>query len=54
MPSRFIASARFLSEEQLGNLRYYKYQAVDKSPVSKYILRHYWDWAIKLFPLWIA
>jgi ethanolaminephosphotransferase len=54
MPSTFIASARFLSEEQLGNLRYYKYQAVDKSPVSKYVLRHYWDWAIKLFPMWIA
>ncbi|KAH8555120.1 CDP-alcohol phosphatidyltransferase-domain-containing protein [Umbelopsis sp. PMI_123] len=54
MPSRFTENVRILSDEQLSNLRYYKYQAVDKSPVSKYVLRHYWDWAIKLFPLWIA
>ncbi|KAG2171947.1 hypothetical protein INT43_001423 [Umbelopsis isabellina] len=54
MPSRFIASTRYLDDKQLSNLRYYKYASVDKSPVSKYVLRHYWDWAIKLFPLWIA
>ncbi|CAO3577846.1 unnamed protein product [Absidia cylindrospora] len=44
----------FPSQERLENLRYYKYAAVDKSYVSKYILRHYWNWAVELFPLWIA
>lgn len=42
------------SEERLENLRYYKYAATDKSLVSKYILRHYWNWAVTLFPTWMA
>ncbi|KAI8336590.1 CDP-alcohol phosphatidyltransferase-domain-containing protein [Chlamydoabsidia padenii] len=44
----------FPSQESLENLRFYKYAAVDKSYITKYILRHYWNWAIELFPLWIA
>ena len=44
----------FPTQEQLENLRYYKYAAVDKSYVTKYILSHYWNWAITLFPMWIA
>jgi ethanolaminephosphotransferase len=44
----------FPSQEGLDNLRFYKYAAVDKSYVTKYILSHYWNWAITLFPLWIA
>lgn len=44
----------YLGDSQLENLRLYKYAAVDKSPVSKYILKHYWDFAITLFPRWIA
>ncbi|KAI8381364.1 CDP-alcohol phosphatidyltransferase-domain-containing protein [Radiomyces spectabilis] len=43
-----------LSQEQLDNLRYYKYAAVDRSQLTKYVLRHYWNWAITLFPTWIA
>ncbi|KAI9023573.1 hypothetical protein CLU79DRAFT_749167 [Phycomyces nitens] len=44
----------FPTQEQLENLRLYKYAAEDKSFVTKYILRPYWDWAITLFPTWIA
>ncbi|KAI8065955.1 CDP-alcohol phosphatidyltransferase-domain-containing protein [Gongronella butleri] len=44
----------FPSHESLENLRYYKYAAVDKSYLTKYVLRHYWNWAIELFPMWIA
>ncbi|GAA5800021.1 hypothetical protein HPULCUR_005442 [Helicostylum pulchrum] len=44
----------YLEEDQIQNLRLYKYAAIDKSPISKYILKHYWNFAIKLFPLWIA
>ncbi|CAO3597239.1 unnamed protein product [Absidia cylindrospora] len=52
MPS--LLSSDFLTQEQLENLKYYKYAAVDKSFTTKYILRHYWNAAIELFPMWIA
>ncbi|KAG0180850.1 hypothetical protein DFQ28_000331 [Apophysomyces sp. BC1034] len=44
----------FPSQEQLANLKYYKYAAVDKSYITKYVLSHYWNWAITLCPTWIA
>ncbi|KAG0735075.1 hypothetical protein G6F57_008371 [Rhizopus arrhizus] len=44
----------YLQDSQLKNLRLYKYGAVDKSPITKYVLRPYWDYAITLFPRWIA
>lgn len=44
----------YLEEDRIENLRLYKYGAVDKSPISNYILKHYWDFAITLFPRWIA
>ncbi|KAI7863389.1 CDP-alcohol phosphatidyltransferase-domain-containing protein [Spinellus fusiger] len=44
----------FLTEQQLANLKLYKYAAIDRSFTTKYILRHYWDAVIRLFPLWIA
>ncbi|KAI9482914.1 MAG: hypothetical protein EXX96DRAFT_556096 [Benjaminiella poitrasii] len=43
-----------LTDEQLSNLKLYKYSSVDKSFLSRYILRHYWDLAIKFFPLNMA
>ncbi|GAN10295.1 ethanolaminephosphotransferase 1 [Mucor ambiguus] len=48
------AYTSYLGEKQIDNLRLYKYAAVDKSPISRYILKHYWDFAITLFPRWIA
>ncbi|KAI9489985.1 CDP-alcohol phosphatidyltransferase-domain-containing protein [Zychaea mexicana] len=39
-----------LTPEKLANLKYYKYNAVDKSLLSRYLLRHYWDWASDFFP----
>ncbi|KIJ50504.1 hypothetical protein M422DRAFT_27176 [Sphaerobolus stellatus SS14] len=38
----------------LKNLHLYRYAAVDKSPLMKYVLRHYWDFAVKLFPMSMA
>ncbi|KAI9301069.1 CDP-alcohol phosphatidyltransferase-domain-containing protein [Cunninghamella echinulata] len=52
MPS--LLSPEFLTNEQLDNLKLYKYAAVDKSFSTKYLLRHYWNIAIEFFPLWIA
>ncbi|KAI9472330.1 MAG: hypothetical protein EXX96DRAFT_583661 [Benjaminiella poitrasii] len=44
----------YITEKQLENLRLYKYASVDKSYLSKYVLKHYWDFVITLFPAWIA
>ncbi|KAI9010344.1 CDP-alcohol phosphatidyltransferase-domain-containing protein [Phycomyces nitens] len=49
-----ILKSEFLDEKQLANLRLYKYAAVDRSFATKYVLRHYWDVAIRLFPMWMA
>lgn len=39
---------------KLANLQSYRYQGVDHSLVSKYVLNPYWSWLITLFPLWLA
>ena len=49
-----IFSSDLLPEEQLKNLKLYKYSAVDKSFTSRFILKYYWDKSIEAFPLWIA
>ncbi|EJD53207.1 Choline/ethanolaminephosphotransferase [Auricularia subglabra TFB-10046 SS5] len=43
-----------LAPPLIKNLKFYKYSAVDKSPTTKYVLRHWWDLATKCFPMWIA
>jgi len=44
----------YCPDDALENLRNYKYSAVDKSYVSKYILKPYWEFCTKLFPLSMA
>ncbi|KAF3905585.1 hypothetical protein AA313_de0208316 [Arthrobotrys entomopaga] len=41
-------------DHPLAALKQYKYQSVDKSLISFYILRHYWNWAVELLPKWMA
>ncbi|KAJ8120812.1 hypothetical protein O1611_g10268 [Lasiodiplodia mahajangana] len=53
-PSGKTAVAECVSDEALIHLRSYKYSAVDKSPVSNYILRPYWNAFVELLPLWLA
>ncbi|KAI0015387.1 CDP-alcohol phosphatidyltransferase [Xylariomycetidae sp. FL0641] len=48
------AAAECVSEDALIHLRSYKYSAVDKSPISNYILRPYWNAFVELLPLWLA
>lgn len=38
------------SRERAEGLRAYRYRGVDNSPISKYILTPYWNWAVKLLP----
>lgn len=43
-----------MSPEALAHLKSYKYSSVDKSLISNYILRHYWNGFVELLPLWLA
>lgn len=43
-----------LDQDSLVQLRNYKYQSVDKSPLSYYILNPYWTWCAKFMPSWLA
>lgn len=52
--SRSKKASEFLDEDQLIHLRSYRYQSVDKSMISNYILRHYWNFMVELLPLWLA
>ncbi|CAI2187819.1 12462_t:CDS:2 [Funneliformis geosporum] len=49
-----FADSDCLGEVALSNLKLYKYSAIDKSPISNYVLKPYWNWAVELFPLWMA
>ncbi|RKP12839.1 CDP-alcohol phosphatidyltransferase-domain-containing protein, partial [Piptocephalis cylindrospora] len=49
-----LPSSDYVTDEALENLKYYKYAAVDKSYLTHYVLRHYWNWAVNLFPRWMA
>ncbi|KAK7207703.1 ethanolaminephosphotransferase 1 [Myxozyma melibiosi] len=46
--------AELIDNTALANLKLYKYSSVDKSFISNHILRHYWNAAAELMPLWLA
>lgn len=48
------AAYECVSEEALIHLKSYKYSSVDKSLISRYILKHYWNAFVELLPLWLA
>ncbi|KAI2630358.1 CDP-alcohol phosphatidyltransferase [Hypomontagnella submonticulosa] len=48
------AVAECISDDALIHLKSYQYSSVDKSPVSYYILRPYWNAFVELMPLWLA
>ncbi|KAJ5899891.1 hypothetical protein N7495_004635 [Penicillium taxi] len=43
-----------VSDEALLPLKSYKYSSVDKSYISNYILKHYWNAFVELLPMWMA
>ncbi|KAK2625552.1 hypothetical protein QTJ16_004864 [Diplocarpon rosae] len=53
-PSKKEAAHECVSEEALVHLKSYKYSSVDKSLISNYILKHYWNASVELLPLWLA
>ncbi|KAF2281214.1 ethanolaminephosphotransferase 1 [Westerdykella ornata] len=54
MPSAQTAAHECVSEEALQHLRLYKYSSVDKSFISRYVLKHYWNGFVELLPMWLA
>ncbi|XP_013771759.1 ethanolaminephosphotransferase 1-like [Limulus polyphemus] len=49
-----MTEGRYLKKEQLSGFEYYKYNSVDTSPVSNYVMHPFWNWIVKLVPLWVA
>ncbi|KAL0230331.1 hypothetical protein PCE1_003892 [Barthelona sp. PCE] len=48
-------TSEYLSEDGIDFLKSeYKYSCIDKSPISKYIMQPFWNWAIKLVPRSVA
>jgi ethanolaminephosphotransferase len=45
---------QYIQEKRLVGLRSYKYKAMDKSIMSRYVLRHFWDLMLPLLPKWMA
>ncbi|KAL8732639.1 MAG: hypothetical protein Q9166_002614 [cf. Caloplaca sp. 2 TL-2023] len=54
MVKKSEAAHECVCEDALVHLKSYKYSSVDKSLISKYILKHYWNGFVKLLPLWLA
>ncbi|KAK3983915.1 putative choline/ethanolaminephosphotransferase [Cladorrhinum sp. PSN332] len=48
------AAAECVSEDALIHLKSYKYSSVDKSPISNYVLKHWWNAFVEVLPLWVA
>ncbi|KAJ1943683.1 hypothetical protein EC988_006175, partial [Linderina pennispora] len=44
----------YIPSQYLPNLKKYKYAAIDKSLISKYVLAEYWNQLVKIFPLTMA
>ncbi|CAO1598227.1 hypothetical protein XANCAGTX0491_001997 [Xanthoria calcicola] len=54
MVKKSEAAHECVCEDALVHLKSYKYSSVDKSLISRYILKHYWNGFVELLPLWLA
>ncbi|KAG8933449.1 hypothetical protein FRC03_012313 [Tulasnella sp. 419] len=45
---------RYVPQQNLENLKKYKYSAIDKSILSKYVLNPFWNKFVTIWPLWVA
>ncbi|XP_065566533.1 ethanolaminephosphotransferase 1-like [Artemia franciscana] len=44
----------YLSEQQLHGFSKYKYNSIDSSPLSQYVMHPFWNSVVKICPTWIA
>uniref|UniRef100_A0A0K2UDT7 Ethanolaminephosphotransferase 1like [Megachile rotundata] n=1 Tax=Lepeophtheirus salmonis TaxID=72036 RepID=A0A0K2UDT7_LEPSM len=53
--SKGYLEVEYLNEEALKGFQSYKYNSVDTSPLSNYVMHPFWNWVVdKLCPKWIA
>ena len=45
---------RYIPEHRLPVLKAYQYKGVDKSIMSHFVLRHWWEWFVQFLPNWMA
>ncbi|CAF3372394.1 unnamed protein product [Rotaria sp. Silwood1] len=45
---------QYLNRKHLQGLNEYKYNAIDTSPLSNYIMQPFWNWGVEFFPRWFA
>ena len=49
-----MLKTKYLSKQALINLKNYKYQASEYSPLETYVLQHWWNWIVNYLPMWLA
>lgn len=49
-----IISYEYLRKEHLSGFDTYKYNCIDTSPLSKYVMQPFWNAIVKLYPMWLA
>jgi len=45
---------KYLDQEVIKGLEKYKYNSIDTSPLSNYVMHPLWNQLVKLFPRWVA
>lgn len=45
---------KYLDKDAIKGLEKYKYNSIDSSPLSNYVMHPFWNQLVKLFPRWIA
>jgi len=51
---RSTDSNMYINSEQLDGFSAYKYNCVDNSPISKYVMHPFWNWCVQFVPRSIA
>ncbi|XP_046962744.1 ethanolaminephosphotransferase 1-like [Vanessa cardui] len=46
--------ARFLSRDKLEGFEKYKYNSIDTSILSNYVMHPFWNWCVQFCPVWVA
>ncbi|CAK1601175.1 unnamed protein product [Parnassius mnemosyne] len=46
--------AKFLSKDKLEGFERYKYNSVDTSILSNYVMHPFWNWCVQFCPVWVA
>ncbi|CAF0762243.1 unnamed protein product [Rotaria sordida] len=49
-----LLNYQYLRPAHLKGLDAYKYNAVDTSPLSLYVMHPFWNWCVEFFPRWFA